>query len=69
MGDFPRDLVRAMARRAGWVAAAVLLLAVLMAFRGPQGIGSLVEKYQEIRELQQQNADKTREIQALRERI
>lgn len=69
MGDFPRDLVRAMARRAGWVAAAVLLLAVLMAFRGPQGIGSLVEKYQEIRELQQQNAEKAREIQALRERI
>jgi cell division protein FtsB len=54
----------------GWVAGITLALAyVWMAFRGPQGIQSLIEKHHEISQLEEQNADKARQIETLRERI
>lgn len=69
MGLF-RELVKVFARRGGWVAAVALLGAYAwMAVRGPQGIQSLIEKHQEIRALEEQNAQKAREIDALRDRI
>lgn len=65
-----RDLLRGLARRASWIAGVSLALAyVWMAFAGPQGIHSLLEKHREISSLEQQNADKARQIQALRDRI
>jgi|SRR5579863_3025709 len=65
-----QDILRVAARRTGWVAAATVLLAYAwMAFRGPQGIQSLIEKHSEIRELEEQNAAMVRQNQALRDRI
>jgi cell division protein FtsB len=59
-----------MARRTGWVAAGAVVLAYAwIAVRGPQGIGTLMEKHSEIRELEEQNAAIVRQNQALRERI
>jgi len=70
MMHLPGELLRDAARRTGWVAAGTLVLAYAwMAFRGPQGIQSLLERHQEISRLEQQNADKARQIEALRERI
>jgi cell division protein FtsB len=70
MMHLPGELLRAAARRTGWVAGGTLVLAYAwMAFRGPQGIQSLVERHHEISRLEQQNADKARQIEALRERI
>jgi cell division protein FtsB len=40
-----------------------------MALRGPQGVGALVDKHREIRELQERNANASREIERRRERI
>jgi len=58
------------ARRTGWLAGATVALAYAwMAFRGPQGIQTLIEKHSEIRELEEQNAGMVRLNQALRERI
>ena len=59
-----------MARRTGWVAGAALVLVYAwIAVSGPQGIGTLMEKHSEIRELEEQNAAILRQNQALRERI
>lgn len=59
-----------MARRTGWLAGATVAVAYLwMAFRGPQGIQTLIEKHSEIRELEEQNAAIVKQNQALRERI
>jgi cell division protein FtsB len=70
MMHLPAAPLRALARRTGWVAAGTLALAYAwMAFRGPQGIQSLLERHHEISRLEQQNADKARQITALRERI
>jgi cell division protein FtsB len=67
---FGRELFPAALRRTGWVAGVTLAMAyVWMAFRGPQGIQSLIEKHHEISQLEEQNADKARQIEALRERI
>jgi cell division protein FtsB len=49
--------------------ATVALAYAWMAFRGPQGIQSLIEKHSEIRELEEQNAAIVRQNQALRDRI
>jgi cell division protein FtsB len=66
----PRNILRTVARRTGWVAGATVALAYAwMAFRGPQGIQSLIEKHSEIRELEEQNAAIVRQNQALRDRI
>jgi cell division protein FtsB len=65
-----RDVLRVVARRTGWLAGATVALAYAwMAFRGPQGIQTLIEKHSEIRELEEQNAGMVRLNQALRERI
>jgi cell division protein FtsB len=70
VGQFLRYLFHAAARRTAWVAGATLILAYAwMAFRGPQGIQSLIERHREIRQLQEQNAERARQIEALRERI
>ena len=69
MGIFPRELLSALARRTAWVAGAVLLVIALIAFRGPQGIQSLVEKHREMSELEEQNVEQARQNQILRERI
>jgi cell division protein FtsB len=70
MGQFTRELFRVAAGKTGWLAGLTLALAYAwMAFRGPQGIQSLVDKHREISDLEEQNADKARQIDALRERI
>lgn len=40
-----------------------------MALRGPQGVGALIDKHREIRELQERNANASREIERRKERI
>jgi cell division protein FtsB len=66
----PRELFRVMARRTGWLVGATVALAYAwMAFRGPQGIETLLEKHREIQELEEQNAVIVRQNQALLERI
>lgn len=42
---------------------------VFMALRGPQGLSSLEEKWHEIRELQQHNADLRRAVELRSDRI
>ena len=64
------EVFRVIARRTGWMAGATVALAYAwMAFRGPQGIQTLLEKHGEIRELEEQNAAMVRRNQALRDRI
>jgi len=53
---------------------ALILLAVVavyawIAVSGPQGLQTLLEKHREIRELQEQNAALTRELEHRRDRI
>ncbi|MBI3681831.1 MAG: septum formation initiator family protein [Acidobacteria bacterium] len=56
--------------KAGVVAVVTLSsVYVYMALRGPQGIPALQEKWQEIRAMQQRNADLSREVQMRNERI
>jgi cell division protein FtsB len=70
MAHFPREFFRVVARRTGWVAGATVALAYAwMAFRGPQGIETLIEKHHEIRDLEEQNAQIVRQNQSLRDRI
>jgi|SRR3954453_22155490 len=47
----------------------VLGVFALVAIRGPQGFHVLAEKRQDIRQLQEENADLTREIERKRNRI
>ena len=59
-----------MLKKTGYVAIIAILGAyALIAFRGPQGIPALMEKRKEIQQLQEQNADLTREITEKRDRI
>ena len=70
MALFPRDLFKVVARRTGWLAGmTVALVYAWMAFRGPQGIESLIGKHHEIQELEEQNAGMLRQNQALKDRI
>ena len=55
--------VAALAALAGLIAYATIML------RGPQGISALAEKRHEIRTLEEQNANLTRDITAKKERI
>jgi cell division protein FtsB len=71
-----RELFRAAAQPgnrmawSGWAAGLTLAAAYAwMAFWGPQGIQSLLQKHHEISRLEEQNADKARQNEALRERI
>ncbi len=63
---FFRSLVRPIAVIA--VLAGLAAYATIM-LRGPQGLSALSEKHREIRQLQEQNANLERDIQAKRERI
>ncbi|HET8547510.1 MAG TPA: septum formation initiator family protein [Bryobacteraceae bacterium] len=59
-----------MLKTAAYLAAFVILgTCVLLALRGPQGLPVLLEKRQQIRELQEKNADLQREIQTRRVRL
>ena len=57
-------------KQAKYVAVFVIVgLYALAAVKGPQGLQSLMEKRQEIRLLQEQNAEKQAEVDRLRKRI
>jgi cell division protein FtsB len=59
-----------MLKTTGYIAAFVILgTCVLLALRGPQGLPALMEKRQQIRELQEKNADLQSEIQTRRVRL
>lgn len=67
MARFPRELLRDLARRTGWVLAALVVLGY--AISGPQGLGTLIEKHREIRELEEHNAEMKRQNEALQQEI
>jgi cell division protein FtsB len=67
MPRFPRALLRVLARRTGWVAAIVVVLGY--AISGPQGLGTLLEKHREIRELEEHNAVMKRQNESLKQEI
>ena len=48
---------------------AVVVVYALIAVSGPQGLQTLLEKHREIRQLQEQNASLTREIEHRKDRI
>ena len=57
-------------RNSGYILAAAAVIAIgLIAFRGPQGVPSLIEKREQIRKLQESNADLTKENNEKRRRI
>jgi cell division protein FtsB len=58
------------ARRVAYAAAFVLIAAYgWMALKGPQGLQALLAKHREIRQLQEQNIELSRENERRRERI
>lgn len=58
------------ARKIAYVAVFALIMAYgLVALKGPQGIGALLAKHREIRDLQEQNAALARENERRQERI
>jgi cell division protein FtsB len=64
------SFLRLTPRRTGWmVAFTVTAVYGWMAIHGPQGLQALIEKHQEIRQLEAQNAEKQQQIAALRDRI
>ena len=57
-------------RRAGYVIAFALAVVYgVVALRGPQGVSALLDKRQEVRQLEEQNAAKAAENERRRERI
>jgi cell division protein FtsB len=59
-----------MLRKTGYaIALGVLSVCGLIAFRGPQGVPALMEKRKEIRSLQEQNADLSKDNEQKRDRI
>jgi cell division protein FtsB len=66
VGIFLRQTVQ----RAGYLVAVALLAGYgWIALRGPQGIGALLAKHREIRQLQEQNAATARENERRRDHI
>src|ERR1700729_1924297 len=69
------DLLRSLSlrlrmRRAGFIiAVAVAVVYGVVALRGPQGVAALLDKRQEVRQLEEQNAAKAAENVRRRERI
>ena len=59
----------AMGRRGAMVLLAIVVVYAWIAVSGPQGLQTLLEKHREIRQLQEQNAALTREIEHRRDRI
>ena len=51
------------------VALTVVLVYGWIAIHGPQGLQALLEKHRQIRDLEEENAEKARENAALRDRI
>ncbi len=63
-------LLQAAARRKGRLFTAALAVGyVWIALRGPQGLGALLEKREEIRQLEEQNASLLRENERRRDHI
>jgi cell division protein FtsB len=59
-----------MLRKTGYaIALGVLSVCGLIAFRGPQGVPALMQKRTEIRSLQEQNADLSKDNEQKRDRI
>ena len=57
-------------RRAGYIVAFALIVVYgVVALRGPQGVSALLDKRQEVRHLEEQNAAKAAENERRRERI
>jgi len=57
-------------RRAGFIIACALAVVYgVVALRGPQGVAALLDKRQEVRQLEEQNAAKAAENERRRERI
>lgn len=57
-------------RKLGWTLAALIAGAyALFALRGPQGIPALIEKWDQVRKLEQENAELQQRIREKRERI
>ena len=55
--------------KGAWILLAVVVVYAWIAVSGPQGLQTLLEKHREIRQLQEQNAALTREIEHRRDRI
>jgi cell division protein FtsB len=66
LGNFARRIVR---RKAPLLIAATVVVYLWVALKGPQGLQTLVDKHREIRELQEQNANMSRDNEMLKERI
>ena len=58
-----------MGGRGAFILLAVVVVYAWIAVSGPQGLRTLLEKHREIRQLQEQNAALTREIEHRRDRI
>jgi len=57
-------------RRVGYIVAFALIVVYgVVALRGPQGVSALLDKRQEVRQLEEQNAAKAAENERRRERI
>jgi cell division protein FtsB len=68
--SFLQRLAPSVGRRTRYyVLAGTLIIGGLFALRGPQGLQSLLEKHQEIRQLEERNAALALENQRRRERI
>jgi cell division protein FtsB len=65
------DQVRktAMGGKGALILLAIVVVYALIAVSGPQGLQTLLEKHREIRQLQEQNAALTREIEHRKDRI
>jgi len=59
----------AMGKKGAMVLLAIVIAYAWIAVSGPQGLQALLEKRREIRDLQEQNAAMTREIEHRRDRI
>lgn len=59
----------AMGRKGAMILLAIVVVYAWIAVSGPQGLQTLLEKHREIRQLQEQNAALTREIEHRRDRI
>ena len=59
----------AMGKKGAMVLLAIVIAYAWIAVSGPQGLQALLEKRREIRDLQEQNATMTREIEHRRDRI
>lgn len=59
----------AMGGRGALILLAIVVVYAWIAVSGPQGLQTLLEKHREIRQLQEQNAALTREIEHRRDRI